>query len=466
MRVLLAVCEPNLSSILRKHMANNGFDVIDQEVHHRKYLNEIIDYEAPSILVLHDYYLESDFENEQERNAELLNFIDQWRLKEESLRVVFLCEREKTDPFLGALVARNVFDIFNNRAIPTELFIKQLIEPPRYSNVTKFGMSDLNLMEVIPPSEESEPEQGRVAAGDDTSEEITGETTEPAAKGEDNLTPKEEVKQKKIREKRTFSAKKTKSEVLDVLDDEDFIQEIPIKEKTIIQHKIVGSIVIGIAGLERNTGTTHLSLMLACFLKKKGLEVAVIEANRANDFFAIEYAYEGGRGYSSEESVFSIKGIDHFKSIQELNIPKIMNEYDFIILDLGEREKSHYFEEFFRTHIQIITAHGNEWKRNQITHFKKLYNKENQDNWLFAIPYISENMLMEIKKEHFENSFRIPYQPDPYELEESTEIVFEEVFSEYLPQKLPASNISNKLMYVGVSLTIVMSIMIALLLFK
>ena len=148
-RVLLAVGEPTLTAILKKHLVESGFDVVDQEVFHRNYLQEMIDLEQPSMVVIHDYYLQSDCKDQQEKDREILQMIDYWRLQfDGQLRVVYLCERERSDSFLGALVARNVFDIFYKREIPTQLFIQQLKEPAKYSNVANIEIKELSLESI------------------------------------------------------------------------------------------------------------------------------------------------------------------------------------------------------------------------------------------------------------------------------------------------------------------------------
>ena len=141
MSVLLAVGQRHLAEILRQNLGEADFEVSDTDVLHRNYLNELIEQERPSILIVHDHYLPNDSESPQEADAELLRMVEQWRVKyDDGMRIVFLCERERKDPFLANLVARNVLDIFNERVLPTKVFLEQLSEPARYSNVAKFGI--------------------------------------------------------------------------------------------------------------------------------------------------------------------------------------------------------------------------------------------------------------------------------------------------------------------------------------
>ncbi|WP_306010140.1 MULTISPECIES: hypothetical protein [Bacillus] len=176
MRVLLAVGEPNMTSILRNHLVSSGFDVIEQEVFHRRFLEEVIQYEKPAIIFLHDSYLESDHEELRDRDQEILRMIEQWRFQyNDSLRIVYICERERTDPLLGSLVARNVLDIFYTRSIPTQLLINQILEPPKFSNVAKIGVTDIDLANL-----EYLEEQAEKSGIEDEITEFTEHATQPA----------------------------------------------------------------------------------------------------------------------------------------------------------------------------------------------------------------------------------------------------------------------------------------------
>lgn len=151
MKVLMAVGEKNLSQIIKGNLVDAGFEVAKEEVLHRDYLNEKIDHERPDLLIIHDKQLPSQFSDKEKNEEEFIRLIESWRrLYDTQMRVVVMCERERSDPFLGLLVSRNVLDIFNERQIPTASFIKQLQNPPKYMNVSRYGITaaDINsLME-------------------------------------------------------------------------------------------------------------------------------------------------------------------------------------------------------------------------------------------------------------------------------------------------------------------------------
>lgn len=80
-KVLIAVGDRNYTEILcdafDKH--TSLFTLANQEVLHRRYLEEIVDLETPDILIIHDRYLESSFAEQVDRDNELLAYIRQCR---------------------------------------------------------------------------------------------------------------------------------------------------------------------------------------------------------------------------------------------------------------------------------------------------------------------------------------------------------------------------------------------------
>jgi hypothetical protein len=256
-RVLLAVGEPNMSSILRKHLASNGFGVIEKEVLHRKYLDEVIENEKPSILIIHDHYLESELESRREQEREILQMIDRWRLQyEDTIRVVYLCERERTDPFLGALAARNVMDIFHKREIPAQLFIKQLLEPPKFINIAKLGVSDLDLTNLPFVEKEKQKETEGV-------EEKSKPTNSDVAQKQKSESTRKEARSTKV-------AAPTKPTI-----------QIHVHKPSKVEVERIGvpldrKIIVVVSPYERS-GTTFISHQLAYQITKQRIGVTYFE---------------------------------------------------------------------------------------------------------------------------------------------------------------------------------------------
>jgi len=173
MRVLLAVGDPNYVQILRGHLVGIGFDVIENDVFHRRFLQEIIEMEQPDTVILHDTFLPSDFDSKDEQEEEILSLIEYWRIQyRDRIRVVYLCHREKSDPFLGKLVARNVLDIFYTRSIPTQLLLEQLKKPAEFANVARLGVGIYEFQEEeIEEVEEDGNQENMITPSADEEEE-------------------------------------------------------------------------------------------------------------------------------------------------------------------------------------------------------------------------------------------------------------------------------------------------------
>ncbi|PGT82222.1 hypothetical protein [Bacillus sp. AFS040349] len=460
--VLIAVGRKEYSKILRTHISNHPdhFHVAEQEVLHQRYLHEVVDLEKPDILIVHDYYLESEATDKKEREEEWLTFLKRIRVEyDDSIRVVFLCERPKGDPFLSYLVNINVLDIFNTRSIDLVEMIDQLKDKPRFSRVSKFVIKNQKI-------NYDSPEEDEIETSDDSLDEI-----EDIIEEVENQTEKKEKKVKKEKkEKKSKPDRESEDKILTAItqiDEEELFIDVPVKETVVVKERLVGAVFVGVVGVESNTGSTHTSLLLANFLNNRGLRVAVIEANQTEHLFQIEYAYEGGRGYVSIQDKFSIKGIDHYKSIKELNIPELIHQYDFIILDIGEMGKTDYFDEFFRSHIKIVTAHGSEWKRNELITFLNSLKQHEQENWTLAIPFVDQVTLSDIEKDTELKAFSIPTQSDPYEQSNEITNVFEEMLTSYLPSKKVENKPISLLVGGGISAVVVsLLVIVAITFFK
>ena len=377
MSVLIAVGSPEMSSILRRHLAEAAFDVIESDVFHRSYLNEIISLENPSMLILHDVFLPSDFDEQEKRDAELLELLNQWRIMFEGLRVVFLCERDRKDPFLGDLAARNVLDIFHVRNIPVDALMEQLSAPPRYANVAKFGVGALK---IEYEEEHAVEETVQIEPNEETNEEPKKETIEvPKRTKEIKSKPEKPPKEKK--EKFLFS--ELKEFTLPKLDMSLKMPNVQIHvHKETEQQKLqvaIGRKIIVVVSPFQRMGSTFIAHQLAHQLAKHGNKVAYFE-----NPFRTPYTYDRFAGhlkhaeYLSEYSnvggiqkEFEVEGV----TIQALNPSKekvykeddltisrflrmFLSKHDtpFLVVDIGSDTAKGVYEELIEiaSHVYVV----------------------------------------------------------------------------------------------------------------
>lgn len=438
MSILIAVAEPSLTAILRNHFEIARMDVIDNDVLHRKYLNEIIGIESPNMVILHDTYLPSDFEDQSARDEEMLEIINSWRVDfNDSLRVVYLCERDRRDPFLGKLVAHNVLDIFNERRIIVEQFVEQLAAPPKYSNVSKYGVGGLEL-EFDEALEETAEESQEVVSAPVENVQAQKEikpTAPKVQKTKDLLdSVKENIKtvkntgevwkQQRIKEKekkesipkepKLKSNPKTNNSSADV-DFNELIDLMPIPKEVYNRPQVVGTVVIAIAGAQSHLGATHTAMSIASYLQKNQHSVALIELNDSEDFDRIHALYEGEKHFLRNENKFSYKGIDHYKYREDLRLGEIIPTYEYVVLDIGAIEESRYFDEFQRAHVRCLLVSPYEWKEQWIKDFGERIH--DADQYIYIVPFVSKSVARDVEERFPQLQFvRFTADENPYKV--------------------------------------------------
>lgn len=469
-RVLLAVGEPNLSKILRKHLVNYKFEVLDTEVFHRKYLDDILSSEYPDIVIIHDTYLPSEKEESKEREAEILQMIESWRITyEDKLRIVYLCERNRDDPFLRNLVARNVLDIFYTRSISAKKMMTQLSEPPKFSNVSRLGVGEIELdVEILDEEEPEQPPKGENPKKDANENEIheNAEEKMDAEFKSKQFRPKipnlfTSIATKEPKEDKAPREKKRRGKEEELVSDfeEDLIEMMPVEQEVLIREKIVGTVVIAVTSVATHIGSTHTSIAIASFLQKKGHSVALVEANYSEDFERIHSLSVGKTQPLKNDTSFEINGIKHYKFRPDLPLGKILTSYKFVILDMGETENTPLLSELFRAHIKCVVCSGEEWKQHWIYQFRNRFGK--QGDFIYLVPFAEGEILEDIKKIVSPSPiYSLPLQVSPYEVNPDSEKTFNHLLKDYLEKETAANVVSRKTVFIASLISVVVTITI------
>lgn len=245
-KVLLAVGDPNLSDILQKHfMSEDAFSLVNQEVFHIAYVEEIVEAQVPDLIIFHETYLESSFSKMEDRENEWITLIKKLRfIYEDQIRMVFLCERAQGDPFLSKLVSVNVLDIFNSRYIDAHDMMEQLKDKPRFFRVAKLLGDDVAFT---------------------LNEEEEGETPTPVK--EESIPKKEKVIVQKVIEKKVVNKQVIKKQYqLNIQNQVSKIIGVNIERKLIIVKSPFSRV-----------GCTFFAHQLAKQIHDKGIGVSYIE---------------------------------------------------------------------------------------------------------------------------------------------------------------------------------------------
>ncbi len=459
--VLLAIAEGNISNSLRNYLGSIGFDVLADEVLHRKYLNESVELKAPDIVVIHDHYLPSDFDiaDTKARDQEMLQLIEEWRLRyDQSVRVVYLCVRDRTDTFLSDLVARNVLDIFHEQTIQLTTF-NQLLEPPRFSNAKRFGTGNLQIEAMLQDETNEQVMIEDEAANnerltDKGSREIQGKDGALSKKKSEpslnNTTVIERAQQATDSVKQMVSTIKEKlpkrveiesenDEFKDVLDLLPLnITELPEQRVTVI-----GTVLIAVANVAAHLGSTHTSLTIAKYLAKLGHTVAVVELNYSEDFDRIHAEYEGEKQYIKKDDSFDIDGITHYKYREDLNLNVLYSAYEYVVLDYGDLEDAAAFtEEIKRAHIRCVVCSADEWKIKWIHNFMT-FNQLEITDCVLVVPNCGNEKLDDLRgRLDYRDIYAMPTLDYPYEITKEAESTVKDVLGDFI--KNPSSSVFSK----------------------
>lgn len=426
-KIVLATGSHKLDQIF-KEVLEEGWIFNKYYIDERKYVIDTIKSESPDIIIIHEK-LRSQLESELDKDKELIFLLKQIRIDFSDTRIVFLSQRNKNNRIFKKIIDLGIYDIFLNE-IDGDEFKQRLEQKPSFNHI-------LNILE-------EQEEEYKFQLKD----EEEGIAEEESTSSTENST-------------------NTKSKHMIPVFDDDMFDIVPpeVKKEIVLMDRVIGSIFISVLGIQKNAGTTHTALLIANYLKRLGVKVAIVEANPSNHFASIEYAYEGGNGYSSESSRFEIDGVMYYKS-GDVYVHELVGQFDYILLDLGAYETCKWLDEFFRSHVQVIIGSGSEWKQKELYHFHHIYQQHDQTKWIYGIPFINSQVLSDIKKElRHEGVFPLPVHADPYQVQKETDTLLLEMLKEFLPSTKPKIQLTKFMFIGGVTLITVLIFIIAFVIF-
>lgn len=257
-----------------------------------------------------------------------------------------------------------------------------------------------------------------------------------AARWDAQITESPKTKKHVTSNEKPNQAKRNESIAPDPSQLEIDFEPPPVREKVTIQETIVGTVFIAVIGAEHSSGTTHTSLIISNFLTNNGYKVAIVEANSHRDFQQIENVYEGLQNVQSGRNHFKIHGLEYYKS-GRLDITELKERaYDYIVLDLGCYEETEHLEEFLRAQVQIVTAHGSEWRQPQLYKFYDQFNQRDQTEWSYLIPFADNQTITDIKKVIRKSKVvSVPVHPDPWEKQDDTDNVLYQILVDFIGKR-------------------------------
>lgn len=231
----------------------------------------------------------------------------------------------------------------------------------------------------------------------------------------------------------------------DVLEFE--LPDVPMQEKIVTLDRIIGTVIVAVMGVESKAGSTHQSIVIANYLKKKGYSVGIVEANNSNDFTVIENAYQGTPDFKGNTTHFTIEGVTYYKTNKKHEMSEFVTAgHNYLILDIGSFAESEWRNEFYRASVQIVMGAGSEWRQNKIRRFRDIHKQTDQSNWMYCIPFVEKLTIQDIRKQMPGNQIhRLPVHPDPYRSLEQTDHVLYKILRSYMGDG--KHGVSKKMLY-------------------
>lgn len=186
------------------------------------------------------------------------------------------------------------------------------------------------------------------------------------------------------------------------------------------------SLSISIAGTQSRIGITHISLALANFLNESGYQSIYKEENHSRAISSLKEhcaqikEKEGTYYYHSLKIRPNYEGIVTFQK----------EDYSFVINDFGVLTEDN-IEEFEKSQIHFLVGGIKEWEIDYIKDARKLlYEMERVKDITYLINFTEERHFFRFMKKEVIKAYRVPYFPNPLELDKHTKAFFESVCRE------------------------------------
>lgn len=199
---------------------------------------------------------------------------------------------------------------------------------------------------------------------------------------------------------------------------------------TVEKDKIVGTIVIAVAGTISRIGTTHTAISIGNFLLRNKNGVAVVEMQQSDAFESIKNSYDN---VELKKGFFSLAGIDFYPYDPAFAVSDlILGDYDYVVLDMGPYDICDVAE-FKRAQERIIVSGVKDWELDELDKFLKTESKKNANKYLFS--FCGDNMFQFVKGSMEPlYCYQAAYNPQPFDDNEEANEVYEKILCNVLPR--------------------------------
>ncbi|MEC2484912.1 hypothetical protein P9Z06_24960 [Bacillus cereus] len=339
-KIVLAISDTVYTAYLREDFVGAGFEVADSDVMHIKYLDEILDTEQPDILCINDKRLNIDAGHEDKRELIILQKLRDIRFQRD-IRIVVFTERENNDEFLAKLIYLGIYDIFNSRKIDIDnKVIPQLLQESDIKNV----------VEIVGASQAPQHTKLPEVPFDEEEAKVSSELEEG-----NNSESHYNLKLFKNKQKSKSIQEETSKEPI-------IKKQYKLAFETVYEKQIGIAIprrTIVVASMNRRSGATFVSHLLAAYLNELQIDVNYIE-----NLYDDGYTYPLLKGYTeAPENYRSEFMLQRYKEMLQkesdiLLIPKWkQGRINYIVKNpIVDQELKNETEQDFDHFIKVLLA--------------------------------------------------------------------------------------------------------------
>lgn len=217
---------------------------------------------------------------------------------------------------------------------------------------------------------------------------------------------------------------------------------------TVIKEKIVGTVIIGVAGISPGIGCTHMSVAIAYYLAKyTDSNVAVMELNSSKDIYSLN-AFNVPALLSDS---FEYNGIHFYSYSHNTDLSDVisLNNYKYIVLDVGplvlmspgKTSLCAFYMEFLRSSLQLLVCGSKPWHEKYL---RACLNKFMSDGrilpWKLIYNFTDVHEFKHISKLSDFSCFNAPYFTDIF----TDDAAVKNFFGDVLRDVVPASHATKK----------------------
>lgn len=173
---------------------------------------------------------------------------------------------------------------------------------------------------------------------------------------------------------------------------------------------------IGITGVQKGAGVTHLSIMLGNYIRAKlNKNVTILEMNQSAAFKELKEYYLAKHKHEQEYDTFSISEVTYYYKVEKEMLGMIFNLCrDYVIIDFGEINEE-CTKEFLKCNIKIVVGNLNPWNRTKLISYMEFFiSRDYLGKIKYVSRFITKDEIRHIKNIYKTNIYAQPFEPDPF----------------------------------------------------